>query len=448
MEDVGAGGIWQAILGELQLQVSKPIYETWLNDTQGSSISDSVLRVTVPTSFAIEWLERRMYQAIQTTASKVAGRSLEVEFQVRIGIPQETLGASSSMGDLLPPIRAVRAQPPNLNDKYDFSSFVVGPSNRLPYSAAQAVADAPGQSYNPLFMYSGAGLGKTHLLHAIGHRCVSRGLSCIYVTSEQFTNEFINAIRARTTEEFRARYRSVQVLLIDDIQFISGKEQTQEGFFHTFNDLHNSNRQLVLTSDRPPNALSPLEERLRSRFEWGLIADIQPPDFETRIAILRNKARQMKVELEDNIIEYLALKVRRNVRELEGSLNRVAALARLPDSPITLELASAAITNFVHDMSSSRLEPDRVLDEVTGVFKVTTSDLVGASRRKRIVRARHVAMYLLSEELGMKDTEIGRLLGGRSHSTVISALRKMNSEIDSDDELRKEVLSIKEAMFS
>ena len=450
MADIRAIDTWKAVLGDLQLQVDPSIYETWLKDTHGVSISDNLLAVEVVTPFAIEWLERRMYQRIQNTTQKVTGQALQVQFQVRSAVLGDGPDSSvlSATDDQRPAQRAIQAPPYKLNGKYNFSSFVVGPSNRLPYSAARAVAEAPGHSYNPLFIYSGVGLGKTHLLHAIGHTCVSEGLSFIYVTCEQFTNEFITAIRNRTTEEFRAKYRSVEVLLIDDIQFISGKEQTQEGFFHTFNDLHNSNRQIVLTSDRPPKSLSLLEDRLRSRFEWGLIADMQPPDLETRMAILRTKAEQMDLDLEDSITEFVAKKVQKNVRELEGSLNRIAALARLTASPITLALASQAIADFMPDLSRRSVDPERIMEEVTRRFRVNNDDLTGASRKKGIVRARHVAMYLLHEELGMKDTDIGRLLGDRDHSTIIKAVGKVNYEINEDAHLRQDVLDIKEAIFN
>ncbi len=435
-------------MGDLQLQVEKAIYDTWLKDTEGISISDNVLMVGVPTTFAVEWLERRMYHLIQETVQKVTGHPVEVRFQVGSAAHHNGAGELPATGGEAPPKRTPPAPPCKLNAKYNFSNFVVGPSNRLPYSAARAVAEAPGQSYNPLFIYSGVGLGKTHLLHGIGHTCASRGLSFMYVTCEQFTNEFIAAIRGRTTEEFRTRYRSVEVLLIDDIQFITGKEQTQEGFFHTFNELHNSNRQVVLTSDRPPKALALLEDRLRSRFEWGLIADIQPPDLETRMAIIRTKAEQMDIDLADSVIEFAAKKVQKNVRELEGILNRMVALARLTDTPITLELASQAIEDFMPDPSRHHVDPDKIMEEVTMRFRVSSGDLVGSSRKKEVVRARHVAMYLLHEELGMKHTEIGRQLGGRDHSTVINAVGKVNYEINVDAHLRQEVLAIKEAIFS
>ena len=448
MGDAQAIDTWKAVLGELQLQVTRPIYETWLKDTEGLSFTNNLLTVGVSTPFAVEWLERRMYQLIQKTVHKVTNSPLDVQFQVRSGTPSDGGGDFPAAEDQRPPKHTLQTPSWAPNGKYTFSSFVVGPSNRLPYSAAWAVGEATGQSYNPLFIYSGVGLGKTHLLHAICHTCIARKLRFIYVTCEQFTNEFIAAIRDRTTEEFRARYRSVETLMIDDIQFISGKEQTQESFFHTFNDLHNSNRQVVMASDRPPKAMPLLEDRLRSRFEWGLIADIQPPDLETRMAILRTKAEQIGVALADSIIEYVAKKVQKNVRELEGSLNRIAALAQLTDSPITQQLASQAIEDFMQDLSRRSVDPDKIIDEVTRRFRVSRDDLVGASRKKEIVRARHVAMYLLHEELGMKDTEIGRLLGGRAHSTIINAVGKVNYEINVDAHLRQNVLSIKESIFS
>ena len=450
MADVRAIDNWKAVLGDLQLQVTRPIYETWLKDTEGLSITEDSMSVGVPTSFGIEWLERRMYQLIQRTVHKVAGRPLTVRFAVAPNRAGDGDGVLSSLPSENPQA-ARQVQRPAfspLNDRYTFDSFVVGPSNLLPYSAAWAVAEAPGKVYHPLFIYSGVGLGKTHLLHAIGHNCTSRGVNLLYVTCEQFTNEFIGAIRTRTTEDFRAKYRNVEVLLIDDIQFIIGKEQTQEVFFHTFNDLHNSNRQVVLTSDRPPKALSLLEDRLRSRFEWGLIADMGPPDLETRMAILRSKAELLDIYLEDRVVEYAAKKVQKNVRELEGSLTRMMALARLTQSPITVDLAAQAIADLLPDMNRRAVDPDIIIDEVTRRFRVSREDLLGPSRKKSLVRARHVAMYLLREELGMKDTEIGRLIGGRAHSTVINAVGRVNYEINVDAHLRQDVLAVKEAIFN
>ena len=448
MQVANAKATWEAILGDLQVQVAGPIYDTWLKGTEAASLSDEVLQVQVPTSFAVEWLERRMYQLIQGTVYRVTGRPLKVQFEVRGSgtAPEEDVVAP--LGSQRMDTRVSQTSTHHLNGKYTFDNFVVGPSNRLSYSAARAVAESPGHGYNPLFIYSGVGLGKTHLLHAIAHSCESRHLGFIYVTSEQFTNDFISAIRTRSTEDFRVKYRSTDVLLVDDIQFIGGKEQTQEGFFHTFNDLHNSNRQVVLASDRPPKALSLLEDRLRSRLGWGLIADIQPPDLETRMAIIRTKADQMNVDLVDRVVEYAAKKVQKNVRDLEGSLNKMVALARLNDSPITLDLASQAITDLVQEKAHDSIRPASILEEVAARFRVSGEDLTGSSRKKEIVRARHTAIYLLHEELGMKATDIGRLLGGRNHSTIIHAMGKMNSEINIDAHLRQDVLAVKEALFS
>ena len=448
MTQSAAVDTWNAVLGNLQLQVTRPIYETWLRDTEGLALADNLLTVAVPTPFAIEWLERRMYQIIQRTTQKVTDSPLEVQFRVANSVASRSDDESNSTAEQHSPERSFPSPPGILNGKYTFGSFVVGPSNRLPHSAAQAVADAPGQSYNPLFIHSGVGLGKTHLLHAIGHTCAPRKMSFLYVTSEQFTNDFLLALRNKGMEEFRARYRSVDMLLIDDIQFMGGKEQTQEVFFHTFNDLHTSNKQVVLTSDRPLKALSLLDDRLRSRFEWGLIVDIQPPDLETRIAILRNKAEQMRMVIDDAIIEHVAKKVQKNVRELEGSLNRIVAVSKLTDRPLTMELASQAIEDFMRDPARRPVSPDVIIDEVTKRFQVNKEEIVGTSRKKGIVRARHVAVYLLHEELGMKHTEIGRLLGGRDHSTVINAVGKVNFEINIDTHLRQDVLAIKEAIFN
>ena len=445
MIDAPALDTWNAVLGDLQLQVTRPTYETWLRDTAGIRLQEHLLTVEVPTPFAMEWLERRMYHLIQTTAQKVIGRPVDIHFQVGDAIPHNGRGESGPARQK--PLLG-NPQMYNLNTKYTFNTFVVGPSNRLSYSAARAAAESQGQTYSPLFLYSGVGLGKTHLLHAIAHTCVERDLRFLYVTCEQFTNEFIAAIRNRTTEEFRGRYKSLDMLLIDDIQFISGKEQTQEAFFHIFNDLHTADKPVVLTSDRPPKALSMLEDRLSSRFQWGLIADIQPPDLETRMAILRTKADQMQMNVDDTVIEYVAKKVQKNVRELEGSLNGIAALARLMSSPVTLSLAAEVISNLAPDRSRRSVDPEKIIEEVTLRFRVGREDLMGTSRKKNFVRARHVAMYLLKEELGMRDTQIGRLVGGRDHSTVISAVGKVNYNINVDPQLRRDVLAIKEALFS
>ena len=456
MKEVTTREVWRAVLGELQLQLPRPTFETWLKQTEGVSCDGSSFVVEVPTPFAVAWLERRMYQSIQKTVEKITQQSMDIQFQVKNGSGQRAAGplmvsreSESLVEDDFSPASIARSHSvPNLSPKYTFESFVVGTSNQLAYNAAWAVSEAPGRGYNPLFIYSGVGLGKTHLLHAIGHESVARGSSVLYATSEQFTNEFISAIRNRTTEEFRRRYRSVQVLLMDDVQFLSGKEQTHEAFFHTFNDLHNSGNQVVITSDRPPKALALLEDRLRSRFEWGWTTDIQPPNLETRMAILASKAEQIGISLEDSVIELIAKRVQKNVRELEGSLNRIAAFAQLTNSPITLAATSRILDDLSSDAARHSIDPERIIEQAARCYKLSPGDILGRSRTQRIALARQVVMYLLIYELELSPTQVGRLLGGRDHATVIHGAGKINGEINEDGQLRQDVLNIKEAIFT
>ena len=482
MTDISPKETWNATLGQLELEVPRATFDTWLKQTEGIAFDGLDLLVEVPSVFAVEWLEQRMYQTILRTLRRVAGQPFDVRFQVQpdpkitaaaataaagtaaaatdgpnrpMGTSAQDYAYAADSSDAAP--GADSGRPParlpsdtglSFNVKHSFNSFVVGNSNRMAFSAAQAVADAPGQAYNPLFLYSGVGLGKTHLLQAIGQQATRNGQTVLYVSSEQFTNEFISAIRNRTTEEFRRRYRSVHVLLIDDVQFMSGKEQTQEGFFHTFNDLHTAGYQIVLTSDRPPKALALLEDRLRSRFEWGLIADIQPPDLETRMAILAAKADALQVTLEESVLELIAKRVQKNVRELEGSLNRVVAYSQLMNTPITLESTSRLLDDLTLDTARHAIDPERILEQVSRHYKVANEDLVGRSRSKTIALARQVAMYLLIYELELSPTDVGRLLGNRDHSTVIHGAGKINGEINEDYQLRQNVLTIKEAIFT
>jgi chromosomal replication initiator protein len=327
-----------------------------------------------------------------------------------------------------------------------FDTFVVGPSNRLAHAACLAVAEKPAAQYNPLFLYGGVGLGKTHLLHAIGHVAVTNGLHVLYVSSEEFTNELINAIRAQNTSAFRDKYRTIDVLLVDDIQFIAGKESTQEEFFHTFNTLHGNGKQLVMTSDRPPKALVTLEDRLRSRFEWGLIADIQAPDLETRTAILRDKAENHHALVPDNVIDFIARQVQSNIRELEGALNRVLAYARLTGNPLTPELASTALADLVARPTMVTL--DELVTTVADFYGAARDDVLGRGRSKDLVHPRQVVMYLAREELQLTLPQIGDALGGRDHTTVIYGVEKISQAIDSDDSIRREILLIREKLYN
>ncbi|MEE8465616.1 MAG: chromosomal replication initiator protein DnaA [Dehalococcoidia bacterium] len=451
MSESTAREVWRAVLGDLKLQLPRPTFETWLKPTEGVEYDDHVFVVEAPNSFAVEWLERRIFHALQKTLHKVSGREFELQLRVRsegnfyaVEQAPPPSGPAVSATPTAPPLFEMRS----FNPKYTFESFVAGPSNRLALSASKAVAESPGQAYNPLFLHSKSGLGKTHLLQAIGKTCASRGMSVLYVTSEQFLNEFITAIRNRTTEDFRRRYRSVQVLLIDDFQFLSGKEQTHEGFFHTFNDLHNSGNQVVISSDRPPRELTAIEDRLRSRFEWGLIADIQPPDLETRMAILANKAGQLRVEMEEDVIELIAKRVQRNVRELEGSLNRMVAYSQLMNVNITLESTLQILNEMSPETDARSIDPQRIFEQVAIFYALSVGDLMAKNRTKKVALARQVAMYLLINELELSPTQVGRLLGGRDHSTIIHGAGKINGEVAENGQVRQDILAIKEAIFS
>ena len=334
----------------------------------------------------------------------------------------------------------------NLNSRYLFDTFVVGPSNRLAHAACQAVTERPASTYNPLFLYGGVGLGKTHLLHAIGHKCQAADLEVLYVSSEQFTNDLINAIRSQDTAVFRDKYRTIDVLLIDDIQFIAGKESTQEEFFHTFNTLHSNSKQIVISSDRPPKSMVTLEERLRSRFEWGLIADIQLPDIETRTAILRAKAETQSISVPNEVLDLIARQVQSNIRELEGALNRVTAYAKLTGSPPNIESASVALADLVARPSS--LTMNEILQVVSNFYNLSMDELVSAGRNKQLVKPRQVAMYLAREELPATFPQIGEALGGRDHTTVMYGVEKISREVEQDDNLRREILALREKLYN
>jgi chromosomal replication initiator protein len=332
-----------------------------------------------------------------------------------------------------------------LNYKYTFDQFIVGASNRLAHAASLAVAENPADAYNPLFLYGGVGLGKTHLLQAIAQYALTHGLKVIYTTSETFTNDLINAIRSQSTESFREKYRNANFLLIDDIQFIAGKESTQEEFFHTFNALHSSGGQIVLSSDRPPKAITTLEDRLRSRFEWGLLADIQPPDLETRIAILRFKADSQQITVPDDVMEFIARRAQSNIRELEGALNKVIAHAAMMRKPINIESATVALQDIVS--RQAELTVAQIILAVADFYHLDEEILTGRGRSKDVAAARHMAMYLAREETGASLPQIGEALGGRDHTTVMHGWEKIASKIEHDNKTRREMLSIREIIY-
>jgi chromosomal replication initiator protein len=325
----------------------------------------------------------------------------------------------------------------------------VGKSNQLAYAAARAVAEKPAMSYNPLFLYGGVGLGKTHLLHAIGHDAMRRypGIKVLYVTSEKFTNDLINAIRDQRNENFRNMYRSADILLIDDVQFIAGKESTQEEFFHTFNALHGANKQIVLTSDRPPKAILTLEERLRSRFEWGLIADIQPPDLETRIAILRAKAETMPVGVPTEVLDYIARKVQSNIRELEGALNRIVAYAQLNNTAVSVDLAAASLNELGANQRRRPINHDRIVETVSSFFNLEPEDLKTGSRSREVLVPRQIAMYLMREETETPFIQIAAYFGKRDHTTAMHSYEKIEGLIETDNQMRQDVLTVRQMLY-
>jgi len=435
---------WQAVLGQLQMDMPKASYDTWVRHAEIVSYEDNVFIVGVPNVYARDWLENRLSSKIKRLLCGILNRTVSLRFIVwQASSDKPTVEVVPQVEE--PELPLTQNKTTALINRYSFDNFVVGSSNRLAHAASLAVADRPAQAYNPLFLYGGVGLGKTHLLHAIGNQCISRNLSVLYVTSEEFTNDLIDAIRSHTTQAFREKYRHIDLLLIDDIQFIAGKESTQEEFFHTFNSLHGQDKQIVITSDRPPKALVTLEARLRSRFECGLAADIQPPDFETRVAILQSKSERVGRKIPSAIIETIARRVQSNIRELEGSLTRVLALADLGNLPLNVQLVDIALADLLP--KSASVKPDDVVSQVAGAFGLSVENLVGPDRRQEVVLPRQIAMYLLRVEANCSLPKIGEALGGRDHTTVMHACQKVTDMLERDDKLRRQVIEIREQIY-
>jgi len=448
--------VWRAALGELQVSLSPANFETWLRDTHLVDVDDSRFRIAVPNGFAKDWLDTRYRSLISQTLARVVGYSVQVEFVVTpVAEAQAQVGTIATQAVRVEPTRVgapdgAAAGATYLNARYTFANFIVGSANRLAHAASLSVAERPGHAYNPLFLYGGVGLGKTHLMHAIGNAVAAKfpRKRVAYATSEKFTNEFITSIQQGKIDEFRARYRRIDLLLIDDIQFIADKERTQEEFFHTFNAIHEDGKQIVLSSDRPPKAILTLEERLRSRFEWGLIADLTAPDLETRIAILRAKAEEQGTPITSDVIEFIARKVVSNIRELEGALNRIVAYASMGAMPITIELAQAVLSNVLYNPKKRQVTPERIAKAVSDYYGVGMEQLQGQKREKSIVVPRQIAMYLMREETDVSLLRIGAELGGRDHSTVLHAYDKINREIQVNDEMRREVAAVRELIYA
>ena len=438
---------WQSALGQLQMEMPKASFDTWVRDARMISCEDGSFTIGVHNAYARDWLESRLSSTVTRLLMGIMNREVRVQFVVGETAPDPVAGFTAP-GNPEPEAQVIptpRARSISLNPRYTFDNFVVGPNNRLAHAAAQAVAENPATAYNPLFLYGGVGLGKTHLLHAIGNYCMEHGLYVLYVSSEEFTNDLINAIRSHTTQAFRDKYRSMGVLLIDDIQFIAGKESTQEEFFHTFNTLHGQNKQVIISSDRPPKAMVTLEERLRSRFEWGLTADIQPPDLETRLAILRSKSERLGRGVPAEIMDLIARRVQSNIRELEGALNRIMAFSDLSGMALTLQLAEVALADLLPQRGDVR--PDAVVGVVAKAFNLSIDRLLSPDRSREVALPRQIAMYLM-RETNISLPQIGLALGGRDHTTVMYACEKVADLLERDDRLRRQVVQIRQQLYA
>ena len=445
MEVRPAQQIWEAALGELQIQVNKPNYRTWLEKTTGLNYQDDQFVIGVPNTFVAEYLDKNQRSLIQKVLTGLIRQDVKVQFQVN-GHQPNPLSSYNNQGKTIP------AQQPSLplfNPKYTFQSFVVGSCNQLAYAAAKGATENPEHSYNPLFIYGGGGLGKTHLLHAIGHSALANNIKVLYVSAEQYTNQLMNALRERKTHDFRNKYRSVDMLLVDDVQFFSGKEQTGKNFFHTFDELHNSNRQIVITSDHPPKSLPLLPDGLRSRFEWGLITDIQAPDFETRLAILQAKAEQEGVSVSAEVLEFIALQIQQNIRALEGSLNRVVAYAKLIRTMLTPELAARALKDIAgNEPETAPITPRLIIEAVVNSFQLSPADLKSRKRDEATALARQVAMYLIRQETDCSLAKTGQELGNRSPATVTYAYQKIANDINNNPSLKRKIFEIQRGIYS
>ncbi len=448
--------IWQATLGELELTLSRANFTTWFKNTFISQYGDDAITVGVPNTFTKAWLEKKYHSAILKALQKITDKKIRhliyrVETKTRAESRETTapiITEETSVGPTITITPEINAF--GLNPKYRFTSFVIGKGNELAQAASLAVAQKPGDVYNPLFIYGGVGLGKTHLMQAIGnevkHQAPHRKV--LYVSCEKFTNDFIKSISSNRAERFKDTYRSVDVLLIDDIQFLAGKEGTQEAFFHTFNDLHQANKQVVITSDRPPKAIPALESRLVSRFEWGMIADISMPDLETRSAILRYKCQEKNYQLPSEIIAYIATNIQNNIRELEGALNKIIAYHQLNGVQPDLENVKKILSTISSTQRRRSITPKQIIGAVSEFYDIKIEDLLGDCRKKNFATPRQIVMYLMREELKNSFPSIGQEIGNRDHTTAIHAHLKISRLLDQDEKTNQDVKLLREKLYN
>lgn len=454
---------WQAVLAELELSISKANFNTWFKNTGIASFQDGQVVVCVPNTFNQAWIEKKYHQQIIKSLERVTGKPIKkMEYKIENikNIEERIILEEKRVPNTETPVFEITSaftsnQKPNnnggfpINPKNSFSSFVVGSGSELAFAAAQAVANRPGEAYNPLFIYGGVGLGKTHLIQAVGNEILKNkpNINILYVSAEKFSNDFISSVKDGTARDFQNRYRLIDVLLIDDIQFIAGKDRTQESFFHTFNELHQQNKQVILTSDRPPKAIPALEDRLKSRFEWGMIVDIAPPDFETRVAILEKKCGEKNFLLEQKILHLVATSVQSNIRELEGALNKIIAYHQLKNIDPTVDTVKPLISGANGANTRRSVTAKQIIDAVADFYNIDTDDVLSKNREKRLSFPRQIIMFLLREELKMSYPSIGDELGGRDHTTAMHACEKIAKEIENDIKLKQEVELIKQKVY-
>jgi chromosomal replication initiator protein len=445
--------IWQAAQEELRFQLSKPSYETWLKNASLVGREKNAFKIGVPTKLAKDWLEDRYSAMIKETLSAIVSGDVSVAFEVVPGQTDPRNGKAALAVADEPPAEVedpVLTEASQLNPKFQFQHFVVGNNSRFAHAACRAVAETPAKAYNPLFLYGGVGLGKTHLMHAIGHAVLEKHhrRRVAYVTSEKFMNEMITSIQEGRMNDFRTRYRTVDVLLVDDIQFLAGKDRTQEEFFHTFNSLHELNKQIVISSDRPPKEIPTLEDRLRSRFQWGLIADIQAADFETRVAILKSKVGPYARLVPEDVLSFIAHKIQKNIRELEGALIRVIAHASLNRSAVNVEMAAKLLQDVIPSTENRTLSIDTISRTVASFYHISLEEMKGKRRDKHIVFPRQVAMFLIREETASSLPAIGQAFGGRDHTTVLHSYEKISTDSKEDQRLQADLRKLREILYS
>ncbi|MFL0270260.1 chromosomal replication initiator protein DnaA [Candidatus Clostridium radicumherbarum] len=440
--DGGLKELWEKTLNIMKEELTEVSFNTWIKSSIPLSLSNNTLKLGVPNNFTKEILETRykdlLINALNVDSSKNYNMELVIASEEALDINEKT------KKDIKNSITVSDEMSATLNPKYTFDSFVIGNSNRFAHAASLAVAESPAKAYNPLFIYGGVGLGKTHLMHAIGHYILQNNPKSrvVYVSSEKFTNELINSIKDDKNEDFRNKYRNVDVLLIDDIQFIAGKDATQQEFFHTFNALHDANKQIILSSDRPPKEIPTLEDRLRSRFEWGLIADMQPPDFETRIAILKKKADVEGLNVSNDVMTYIATKIKSNIRELEGALIRIVAYSSLTNREINVDLAAEALKDIISNSQSKQVTIDLIMEVTANYFNLRVEDFKSQRRTRNVAYPRQIAMYLARKLTDTSLPKIGEEFGGRDHTTVIHAHEKITGSIKTDEGLQEAINEI------